>query len=82
MNHAFVVLALSRAVAHLQFRDLDTKSVQLTEASKPVYTYNHGMILAPGILEDRVRCCSSIPAYTTQATIITKLLTSGIRYKA
>jgi type 1 glutamine amidotransferase len=73
MNRAVLALTLSTTVfAQFQFRDIDAKSVQLTEAGKPVFTYNHGMMLAPGIPPDRIRCCYIYPAYTAQGTMITE----------
>jgi uncharacterized protein len=47
-----------------RFRDVNDSSVELTENGQPVWTYNHGMMLAGGAAEDRTRCCYLHPVYT------------------
>jgi hypothetical protein len=53
------------------FRDLSPASVELTERGKPVLVYNYGMMLKPGMPEDRRRCCYMHPVYSPGGTVLT-----------
>lgn len=49
----------------------DAKTLTLTENGKPVWVYNHGMILKEGFPERMSRCCYLHPVYTPDGTLIT-----------
>ena len=53
------------------FRDISPASVELTEKGKAVLVYNHGMMLKPGMPEDRRRCCYVHPVYSPAGTVLT-----------
>ena len=72
MKPSILVLALPLSLlAQFEFKDLNGKSLALTEAGKPVFTYNYGMILVPGVLKDRTRCCYIHPLHTPSGTVVT-----------
>jgi hypothetical protein len=43
----------------------------LTEAGKPVFTYNFGMMLAEGVPADRRRCCYLHPVHAPNGAVVT-----------
>jgi len=53
------------------FREAGPGSLELTEGGKPVYVYNHGMILKPGVPEERRRSSYLHPVYTPGGTVVT-----------
>lgn len=59
------------AAGPFEFRELNETSIQLLEAGKPVYVYNHGMTLKPGMPEDRRRACYLHPVWTPDGTVVT-----------
>jgi hypothetical protein len=59
-----------RAAGPFEFRELNETSIQLLENGKPVYVYNHGMTLKPGMPEDRRRACYLHPVWTPDGTVV------------
>lgn len=59
------------AAGPFQFRELNETSTQLLESGKPVYVYNHGMMLKAGMKEDRRRACYLHPVWTPDGTVVT-----------
>ena len=59
------------AAGPFEFRELTATSIQLFEAGKPVYVYNYGMTLKPGMAEDRRRACYLHPVWTPDGTVVT-----------
>ena len=71
MKSLLLALALPLGMlAQLEFKDLDGKSLALTDGGKPVWSYNYGMILAPGVPKDRTRCCYIHPLYTPGGVVV------------
>ena len=72
MKSLVLVLALSASLfAQFEFKDVPGgKTVALTEGGKPVWSYNYGMMLAPGTAEDRTRCCYIHPVYTPGGVVV------------
>ena len=71
MKPFLVGLALAGGLsAQFEFKDIDSKTVALTERGKAVFHYNHGMILAAGVAEDRARCCYLHPVYTPGGVLV------------
>lgn len=72
MKRVLLGLAISAGLfAQFQFKDLDDRSVELTEDGKPVFVYNHGTMLAKGAAEDRARCCYLHPVYAPNGVVVT-----------
>lgn len=67
---AFSALTLS-AQASFRFRDLNAVSLELADAGKPVFVYNHGMILGNGAPESRRRSGYLHPVYAPDGTVVT-----------
>ena len=63
--------ATSAAWGEFRFRDIDSKSVELSENGAPVFVYNHGMMLKEGTAPDRTRCCYLHPVYAPNGAVIT-----------
>lgn len=59
------------AAGPFEFRELSATSLQLLESGKPVYVYNHGMMLKAGMKEDRRRACYLHPVWTPDGTVVT-----------
>ena len=73
MKPLIVALALPcTLLAQFEFKDIDGKTLALTEAGKPVFHYNYGMMLAPGVPKDRTRCCYIHPLYTPSGVVVTE----------
>ncbi len=53
------------------FREAGSGSLELTESGRPVYIYNHGMILKAGAPEERRRSSYLHPVYTPGGTLVT-----------
>jgi len=66
-----LVIAPAAALAQFEFRDLDFKSVELTENGAPVYVYNYGTMLKEGAAPDLARCCYLHPVYAPNGVVIT-----------
>jgi hypothetical protein len=54
-----------------RFRDLDAKSLELSEDGRPVLVYNHGTMLKDGVPADRARCCYIHPLYAPNGAVLT-----------
>lgn len=67
---AFVAMS-PFASAQFQLRDVDGRSLELTEKGAPVFSYNYGTMLKPGVPEDRARCCYVHPVYAPNGAVIT-----------
>lgn len=60
-------------LAAFAFQDRpDAGQLDLREGGRPVFTYNYGMQLAPGIPESRRRSCYLHPLYAPDGTILTE----------
>jgi hypothetical protein len=59
------------AMGQFRFRDLNSKSVELTEKGAPVFVYNYGTMLKEGIAPDRARCCYLHPVYAPGGVEVT-----------
>jgi hypothetical protein len=66
-----LVIAPAAALAQFEFRDLDSKSVELTENGAPVFVFNYGTMLKEGVAPDRARCCYLHPVYAPNGVVIT-----------
>jgi hypothetical protein len=53
------------------FHETSPASLQLTENGKPVFVYNHGMMLKPGAPENRRRSSYIHPLYAPDGTVVT-----------
>lgn len=53
------------------FREAGPGSLELSENGKPVYVYNHGMMLKEGAPENRRRSCYVHPVYAPDGTVVT-----------
>ncbi len=58
-------------VSAFDFRDDGKTGVTLTEESRPVFTYNYGMMLPEGVPEDRRRSSYLHPVYGLDGEILT-----------
>lgn len=54
-----------------QIEDIEKKSLQLSEGKTPVLTYNYGMMLKTGVVENRARSCYVHPLFSPDGTLIT-----------
>jgi len=57
--------------APFAFRDIDGRSLELTERGKPVLVYNYGLIRKEGAPADRARCCYLHPVHAPDGTVVT-----------
>ena len=75
MRFSFTVLALAAltgaAFGQFQFRDVDSKSLELSQNGSPVFVFNHGVMLKEGVPADRARCCYLHPVYAPNGVVIT-----------
>jgi hypothetical protein len=53
------------------FRDVEGRSLELSEGGKPVYVYNYGLMHKEGAPENRARCCYLHPVYAPDGTVLT-----------
>ncbi|MBK5293318.1 MAG: PmoA family protein [Acidobacteriia bacterium] len=60
-----------QAAAPFQFREITPASLELTEDGKPVFVYNHGMILKEGVKEQYRRSSYLHPVYAPDGTVLT-----------
>ncbi len=66
------VSALAAAESAFAFREVNNGTgLELLENGKPVYVYNFGMILAPGVPERLRRSCYLHPVYGPDGTLLT-----------
>lgn len=54
-----------------QFRDVNPDSIELSESGKPVFVYNHGMVLGNGAPESKRRSSYLHPVYAPDGTVVT-----------
>ncbi|MBS1876776.1 MAG: ThuA domain-containing protein [Acidobacteria bacterium] len=70
-------VALAAALLHavgmgqFAFREVDGKSLELTDNGAPVFVYNHGIMLRDGVPSDRARCCYLHPVWAPNGAVIT-----------
>lgn len=53
------------------FRQLDGRSLELSERGKPVFVYNYGLMRKDGVPERYNRCCYLHPVYAPDGTVLT-----------
>ncbi len=53
------------------FRDIEGRSLALTEQGRPVFIYNYGLMRKEGAPADRARCCYMHPVYAPDGTAVT-----------
>jgi len=53
------------------FRQIDDRSLELSERGKPVFVYNHGLMRKDGVPERYNRCCYLHPVYAPDGTVLT-----------
>ncbi len=66
-----LVALAATAQPRFEFVEPTRESLQLLENGRPVYTYHHGVILAPGAPADRARCCYVHPIHSPAGVIVT-----------
>jgi len=59
------------ASGQFRFRDVDARSLELSENGLPVFVYNYGTMLKAGAPADRARCCYLHPVYAPNGVVIT-----------
>ncbi len=70
----FVALALTLpafSAGRFALRDVSPTSLELIDDAKPVFVYNHGMMLKEGVPEDRRRSGYVHPLYAPNGAIVT-----------
>lgn len=70
---ALLVLAAAALAAGEPFRfvEISPASLELREGDRPVFVYNHGMILKPGMKEEYRRSSYVHPLYAPDGTVLT-----------
>lgn len=68
---ALGVLLHGAASGQFAFREIDSKSLELSENGAPVFVYNHGTMLKEGVPADRARCCYIHPLYAPNGAVVT-----------
>lgn len=71
---AFGIVLLASATfakSPFAFHDVTKDSVELRENGKPIYVYNHGMMLREGVPENRRRSSYLHPVYAPDGTVLT-----------
>ena len=68
---AIVIAPLVGAPSQFAFREVGTTGLELSDSGKPVFVYNHGMILAPGFPEAMRRSSYLHPVYAPDGTVLT-----------
>jgi hypothetical protein len=74
MRLALIALLLAAPLAAqspFAFREASPASLELTENGRPVFVYNHGMILKPGVDEKYRRSSYVHPVYAPDGTVLT-----------
>lgn len=70
-----VLMALLGGVALAQspfrFEQVSPETLRLTEAGQPVFEYHPGVMLPPGVPEDRARCCYVHPVWAPNGVVLT-----------
>ncbi len=67
---ALVINPIS-AQGPFRFREVNPDSIELSESGKPVFVYNHGMVLANGAPEAKRRSSYLHPVYAPDGTVVT-----------
>lgn len=67
----FLVAPLVATDSPFAFRETGPGRLELSESGRPVFVYNFGPQLKPGVPEDRRRCCYLHPVWTPEGTIVT-----------
>ncbi|MCS7315421.1 MAG: DUF6807 family protein [Bryobacterales bacterium] len=67
----FVIAPLVATESPFAFREIGPGRLQLSERDRPVFVYNYGLQLKPGVPEDRRRCCYVHPVWTPAGTVVT-----------
>ncbi|MDE3167035.1 MAG: ThuA domain-containing protein [Acidobacteriota bacterium] len=65
-----MLLAAAPLRAQFEFRDVDGKSLQLSENGAPVFVFNYGTMLPAGVPADRARCCYFHPVYAPNGAVV------------
>jgi len=66
-----LLLAPQGYAGEFRFRDIDNKSIELSEDAAPVFVYNYGTMLKPAVPADRARCCYIHPLYAPNGVVLT-----------
>ena len=66
-----LMVSPATAMGQFKFRDLNSRSVELTEQGAPVFVYNYGTMLKEGTAPDRARCCYLYPVYAPNGVVVT-----------
>jgi hypothetical protein len=65
------MVAPALAQSPFSFKEISPDSLQLSENGKPVFVYNHGVMLKEGAPGDRARCCYVHPVYAPNGVVVT-----------
>ena len=57
-----LMVAPAAAMGQFQFRDVNSKSIELTEKGSPVFVYNYGTMLKEGTRRTAPAAAISIPS--------------------
>jgi hypothetical protein len=68
---ALLAPGTTKAAGSFHFRELTDTSLALFEGDQPVFVYNHGMLLKPGVPPDRTRGSYVHPLYGLDGEILT-----------
>ncbi len=66
-----LLLAASSWAAEFRIEEADGKRLHVYDGNQHVLTYNFGLMLKPGVREDRARCCYVHPLYAPDGTLLT-----------
>jgi hypothetical protein len=66
-----LMISPATAMGQFKFRDLNSRSVELTERGAPAFVYNYGTMLKEGTAPDRARCCYLYPVYAPNGVVVT-----------
>ena len=68
---ALAIAPAAGAPSPFAFRDIGATGLELADSGKPVFVYNHGMMLAPGFPETMRRSSYLHPVYAPDGTVLT-----------
>ena len=68
---ALAIAPMAGAASPFSFREIGTTGLELSESGKPIFVYNHGMMLAPGFPEAMRRSSYLHPVYAPDGTVLT-----------
>ena len=68
---ALAIAPTAGAASPFSFREIGTTGLELSESGKPIFVYNHGMMLAPGFPEAMRRSSYLHPVYAPDGTVLT-----------